>query len=271
MTGIFIYDFFMGAPLNPRIGSLDLKMFAEARLSWILLFLLTSSAAAKQYQMLGYITPQMWFMVLAHGLYTNAIMKGEECILTTWDIFYEKWGWMLIYWNLAGVPFVYSLQSRYLLTKGTDLQIPGFPYTFTLYIVILVAYYIWDTSQSQRNRFRAMQNGTFVDRKTFPQLPWGTLPRDAKHMTTKAGSLLLLDGWWAYARKIHYTCDIVMALCWGLICGFQSFVPYFYFFFFTGMIIHRAVRDNERCKRKYKEDWDVYTKKVPYTFVPYLF
>lgn len=101
MTGNHIYDFFMGAYLNPRIGTLDLKMWAETRVSWILLFLLTLSCAFKQKEMLGYISFQMWIMILAHFLYANACQKGEECIPTTWDIFYEKWGWMLIYRNLA--------------------------------------------------------------------------------------------------------------------------------------------------------------------------
>ncbi len=36
MTGYFIYDFFMGAYLNPRIGILDIKMIAEVRVSWLL-------------------------------------------------------------------------------------------------------------------------------------------------------------------------------------------------------------------------------------------
>jgi len=32
--------------------------------------------------------------------------KGEECIPQTWDMFHEKWGFMIIFWNFAGVPFV---------------------------------------------------------------------------------------------------------------------------------------------------------------------
>ncbi len=47
MSGNVIYDFFMGAYLNPRIFNLDLKMWAEIRISWILLFLLTLASALK--------------------------------------------------------------------------------------------------------------------------------------------------------------------------------------------------------------------------------
>lgn len=84
MTGAPLYDFFMGAELNPRIGIIDMKMFFEVRLPWFFLFLMTVSTAVKQYEEYGYVSPQVWFMVLAHFFYTNACAKGEELIVTTW-------------------------------------------------------------------------------------------------------------------------------------------------------------------------------------------
>ena len=84
MTGHAIYDFFMGAELNPRIGILDMKMFFEVRLPWYFLLLTTVSTAVKQYHEYGYVSPQVGFVVLAHYLYANACAKGEECIVTTW-------------------------------------------------------------------------------------------------------------------------------------------------------------------------------------------
>eukprot|EP01080_Neovahlkampfia_damariscottae_P010785 gene10785-3402_t len=269
MSGNFIYDFFMGASLNPRIGTLDLKMFAEARVSWILLFLLTLSSAMKQYETLGEITNSMWFILTAHFLYVNAIMKGEECIPTTWDIFYEKFGFMLIFWNFSGVPFVYYLQSFYIYKYSNYISVPS-SVMITFFIILFFCYYIWDTAQSQRNRFRMMINNSYKYRYTFPQLPWGTL-ENPKYMDTKSGSKLLVDGWWRYARKIHYTVDICMAFLWGACCGLGSPIPYFYFCFFTGMIIHRANRDIHRCSQKYKTDWDRYCEKVPYLFVPFVY
>ena len=268
MSGNFFYDYFMGAWLNPRLGAVDLKMWAEIRIAWILLFILTLSAAFYQYKTYGTVSTPMIFMVLAHGLYTNACMKGEECIPTTWDIFYEKWGWMLIFWNLGGVFFVYCFNAMYLAHQPPFEH--SLPYTILCFALLLGAYYVWDTSQSQRNRFRMQQRGTYVSRKTFPQLPWGTL-KNPEYLETSHGSLLLVDGWWRYARKIHYSADVVMALSWGLICGFNHFLPYFYVVFFVIMIAHRTRRDLMRCKRKYGEDWDRYCKKVPWIFIPFVF
>lgn len=120
MYGNHSYDFFMGAWLNPRIGTFDFKFWTEVhtpsqslglyptiplrsrsllcvrvplqlRVAWIMLFFLTVGAAAKQYEVYGFLSTPMIFMLVAHGLYTNACMKGEECVPPTWDIFYEKW------------------------------------------------------------------------------------------------------------------------------------------------------------------------------------
>lgn len=67
-----------------------MKLWAEIRISWNLLFFLTCSAVSKQYQTTGQVTPEMWFMFVAHFLYANACQKGEEYICTTWDIFHER-------------------------------------------------------------------------------------------------------------------------------------------------------------------------------------
>ena len=266
-SGNFLYDFFIGIILNPRINKIDLKFFSEIRVAWIFLFLLTLSAAFKQYDLYHTITWPMIFMLVAHGLYTNACMKGEECIPTTWDIFHEKWGWMLIFWNFAGVPFFYSFQSFYILENNPQLSTT---YIIVLFILLFISYYIWDTSQSQKNHFRMQRRGTYVVSKAFPQLPWGTL-KNPKYLQTANGSQLLIDGWWRYARKIHYTADIIMAFTWALSCGFGGVLPYLYPIFFLLMITHRYQRDTKRCIKKYGKDWEQYQKAVPYKFIPYIY
>ena len=103
MSGIWVYDHFMGVPLNPRLGPVDLKIFAEVRVPWLLLFLLSLSGVVKQYEDLGRVTGNMLHMLIGTGLYMNACAKAEQLIPQTWDMFHEKFGWMLIFWNMAGV------------------------------------------------------------------------------------------------------------------------------------------------------------------------
>jgi len=270
MTGYPVYDFFMGAELNPRMfGILDMKMFFEVRLPWFILFGLSCATAARQYEDYGYVSGEIGLQVLAHFLYANACAKGEELITTTWDMYYEKWGFMLIFWNFAGVPLSYCHSTLYLANHHPSTYHSNRYLLIAHYAAYLFVYWVWDTTNSQKNRFRAEEKGGLVQRKSFPQLPWQTV-KNPKTIKTKTGDSILVDGWYGYARKIHYTCDMFFALSWGSLTGFNSPFPWFYPTFFCGMILHRAYRDNERCAKKYGESWDEYTKAVPYLFIPYV-
>ena len=281
-SGRPLYDGFMGVTLNPRVGPLDLKMWSELRVPWILLFVITLSAASKQYETAGRCSPQLAFMVLAHFLYANACAKGDHCVPTTWDIFHEHWGWtpasrvpsafrrnarrrwMLIFWNLCGVPLTYCAASRWLLAHAVEGQAPA--YTAAVYALLLAAYYVFDTANAQKNEFRLRRAGVVVDRRAW-HLPWAVLD-DPQFLKTAGGGELLVDGWYARARKPHYAADVAQALSWGLICGFSDVTPHWYALFFVPMIVHRAWRDDARCAAKYGADWDAYKARVPYVLVP---
>lgn len=84
LTGYPIYDFFVGAELNPRIGILDFKMFYEVRIPWFILFFISSAVAARQYETYGYVSGEVVFLIMAHWLYANACSKAEQSIITTW-------------------------------------------------------------------------------------------------------------------------------------------------------------------------------------------
>jgi delta24(24(1))-sterol reductase len=85
MTGYPVYDFFMGAELNPRMfGILDFKMFFEVRIPWYILFLLTLGTAMRQVENYGYVSSEVCLLLMAHFLYANACSKAEHLIVPTW-------------------------------------------------------------------------------------------------------------------------------------------------------------------------------------------
>ncbi|GKY97294.1 hypothetical protein MPSEU_000687800 [Mayamaea pseudoterrestris] len=263
------HDYVMGGYLNPRLLGVDLKLWAEVRVSWMLLFALNVSAALCVRDEVGHVPYRMWLVLLIQGLYTNACMKGEESIPFTWDIFHERWGWMLIFWNLAGVAFAYSFNGRFIASQGDALKDVSVSTFIVIVVAILAAYWVFDEANAQKNRFRAQQlNGGYVARVySFPQLPNATLV-NPKFLETQVGSKLLIDGWWRYVRKPHYTADLCLALLLSMTGGFDHVLPYFFVCFFAPMLVHRAHRDMVRCSQKYGADWDEYCSRVPYTFVP---
>jgi Delta24(24(1))-sterol reductase len=268
MTGSPIYDFFMGAELNPRLfGILDFKMFFEVRIPWYILFLTSTSAAVRQYEQYGYVSGEVGFLVMAHFLYANACSKGEHYIPTTWDMYYEKWGFMLIFWNLAGVPLSYCHCTIYLANHAPETYRWNRAALVVLYAVYLTTYWVWDTSNSQKNYFRQAETGKALHRKAFPVLPWEYV-ENPRVIRSKSGHTLLADGWYRRARKIQYTCDFVFAMSWALVTGFNSPFPWFYPLFFACMIVHRASRDIQRCRVKYGDAWTEYERTTPYLFVP---
>jgi Delta24(24(1))-sterol reductase len=196
MTGHLMYDFFMGAELNPRMfnGILDFKMFFEVRLPWYMLFLITLGTAARQYENYGYVSGEVGLLLLAHWLYANACSKGEELITTTWDMYYEKWGFMLIFWNMAGVPLSYVHCTIYLANHDPSTYIWNKYALAVLYVVYIFVYWVWDSTNSQKNRFRASQSGGAMTRKAFPQVPWQTI-ENPTFITSEDGGTILCDGW----------------------------------------------------------------------------
>ena len=268
-TGSPIYDFFMGTVLYPRIGKVDVKMVAEARWSWLTLFLITLSHCVKQYEEYGEVSYEMAFMLMAHWLYANACVKGEHFIISTYDMTTESYGWMLNFWNIAGVPFVYCFSSVF-LSVHPPMNSPLTPIYFVFYLGV---YYVWDVANYQKNDLRLKRQGKGGEkaraRSLFPVLP-GSRLENPKTLKTDTG-VLLVDGMQLYARKIHYTMDILIAFMWGAVTHFHAFLPFFYCCFFTGFIFHRYQRDDARCQKKYGKYWDEYKKIIPYAFVPYVF
>lgn len=174
---------------------------------------------------------------------------------------------MLIFWNLAGVPMSYSHCTIFLANHHPSEYKWNPIWLAAFYVSYFFVYWVWDTTNGQKNGFRAQQRGQLLTRRTFPQLPWQTV-KNPKTITSAKGDVIMVDGWLGYARKIHYTCDIYFALSWGLITGFQSPFPWFYPVFFTIMAIHRAERDSRRCREKYGEAWAQYERQVPYLYIP---
>lgn len=251
-TGNAVYDYFLGTALNPRIGTFDFKFFCESRpglIGWVVVNL---SLAAAQVRLLGYLSTPMILVQAFQFLYVADYFWHEEAILTTWDIKHENFGWMLCWGDLVWVPFTYTLQAFYLIHNAHELPAWGIA---GLVALNLLGYGIFRGANIQKHRFRSNPEG----------LVWGRPP---EFIATSRGTLLLTSGWWGIARHMNYLGDLIMALAWCLPCLFGSPLPYFYFVYFTILLVHRQRRDDATCREKYGPDWEKYCTKVRWRILP---
>lgn len=250
-TGNVVYDWFIGRELNPRIGLFDIKTFNELRPGLILWVLVDASCACWQHTQFGYVSDSMWLVLFFHTWYVVDSLLHEETIFSQMDITTDGFGFMLSVGDLVWVPFTYSLQARYLAFEPVRLGTIG---VLAILAVQLVGYYIFRTANVEKNDFRQGHN-----------------PKNLQFMTTSTGRKLLISGWWGVSRHPNYLGDWLMAWAWCLTCGFGSPIPYFYVVYFAILLVHRQLRDDEACKKKYGTDWDTYCKRVPYRIIPYVY
>ena len=254
-TGNAIYDFFIGRELNPRIGSFDLKVFCELRPGLIVWVVINFAMALQQYKQYGSVGNGMILVCIFQTIYVADALWSESAILTTMDVTTDGFGFMLAFGDLAWVPFTYTTQARYLAS------FPVFQWDFLLIALFIaikfLGYFTFRGANGQKDQFRSNPNHPSV--------------KHLKTIDTQRGTKLMISGWWGIARHINYTGDWLMAWSWCLPCGFYHIVPYFYVIYFAILLIHRDLRDDESCRRKYGKDWDRYCSIVKYKFIPYIY
>ena len=254
-TGNTVYDFFIGRELNPRIGEMfDLKLFCEMRPGLIGWVFINYCLLVKEYELHGSVSVSMMLVCSFQFWYILDALWYEEAILTTMDIVHDGFGYMLVFGDLAWVPFTYSLQARYLVDHTVSLP------TWAVVVIVaikLMGYMTFRGANGQKDLFRR-----------DPDHP------DVKHLQTlqtERGTKLIISGWWGICRHPNYVGDLMMALSWSLPCGFNNILPYFYVTYFTILLIHRQLRDEKHCKAKYGPDWDKYCKIVKWRLIPYIY
>jgi lamin-B receptor len=255
-SGIAVYDFFLGRELNPRIGPVDLKFFCELRpglIGWVLLDIgCVAECMARNPGQLPNIT--LLIVTAFHTLYVADALWHEDAILTTMDIVRDGFGFMLVFGDLSWVPFLYCLQARYLLEHPQHWSLLAL---LSIVILNFCGFIIFRGSNSQKNEFRKNPN--------IAQL------QHLKTLTTRTGKKLLISGWWGWSRHPNYMGDLIMALSWSLLTGWECILPYFYPLYFLGLLIHRSHRDDAHCRQKYGTDWNKYCSLVPYRIFPYIY
>ena len=297
-SGNMLYDWFIGRELNPRVtlpllGEIDIKVFCELRPGLMGWMLLDFTFIARQYRNYGYVTDSIVLITAFQSLYVLDSFWMESAILTTMDITTDGFGFMLAFGDLVWVPFIYALQTRYLAVYPVSL---GFLGSAGVLVVAITGYCIFRGANNEKNRFRTNPNDPrvahlkYIETKSGSKLLvsgwWGV----ARHInytgdwlqswsyclpTGIAGYLVnhssvaptssqsAADGSFFYSGPAVNT-EVVQ----GAARGWGIFVTYFYVIYFGVLLVHREMRDEEKCRRKYGDDWKRYREIVKYRVIP---
>jgi len=264
LSGNFIMDFFWGVELHPHFMGFNLKQYCNCRLGMMSWSVLILAFTYKQYELYGFVSNSMLVSTLIQVVYIIKFFWWESGYFASLDIMHDRFGFY-IYWGVTvWVPSVYTLVSFY-LTKH-PIQHTALSATFLLFLGLFAIWANYD-ADAQRQRVRESNGQCTV---------WRQQPRllKAKYFTSDGNqreNLLLMSGWWGVSRHIHYVAEITLSLAWTLPATFDNALPYFYVCFLTILLVHRSLRDEERCSLKYGEYWEQYKKNVPYKIIPGIF
>ena len=169
----------------------------------------------------------------------------------TWDIVAEKFGGMLVWGDYVLVPFFYSLPGWFLIDSVAPLPAAAVVGLVMLYIF---GFWLFRGANEQKHRFKLDPTSRI----------WG---RPAETLDGR----LLVSGFWGIGRHLNYTGEICIYLAFALTTGFDSLVPYILPAWLAGLLVHRAFRDDRRCRDKYGELWTAYTARARFRMIPLIY
>ncbi|RMG95948.1 MAG: DUF1295 domain-containing protein [Deltaproteobacteria bacterium] len=245
-----LQDFWYGAELNPTWAGVDLKTWAYQP-SLIGLSLLNWAFAYHQYETFGELTPQMIAYQAFWWLYMTTHYLFERGVLSMWDVIAEHFGFMLVWGDLVLVPFFYCAPAFWIAANPEPFPMGAIVALAGLHLLGL---WIFRGANAQKDRFKRDPNTKI----------WG---RPAETI----GGRLLVSGFWGIGRKINYTGEILVYFSFSLCSGFVSIVPYLVPLWLCVLLPHRAWRDEKRCREKYGELWDAYTRRARFRMIPFLY
>lgn len=260
-----IYNLFWGIEFNPRLGKyFDFKLFHNGRPGIIAWTLINFSFACAQYSKFGYVTNSMLLLNWLHLVYVVDFFYNEDWYLRTIDIAHDHFGFYLAWGDCVWLPFMYTLQSHYLVRNPVELS---WAYFGVVVAVGQMGYYVFRSTNNQKDLARKTDGKCLIWGVPAKFIRTEFLTSDGK----KHRSLLLASGFWGVSRHFNYVGDLLISLAMCMTCGFDHVLPYFYIIYMTILLVSRIHRDHGRCAGKYGKYWDEYCKLVPYKLIPYIY
>jgi len=250
-------DMFFGRLENPqsRNSRIDAKVWLYL-IGAVMLQLNVLSFTAHHYLVFGKISSSILLCAIMLTFFVWDYLSFEKVHLYTYDFFAERVGLKLGWGCLTFYPYFYLIS----LWSTVDLQNPNIP------LWLLFCFGLFFISGWILSRGANMQKYFFKihPEKTFLGIKPATIS-DGKNT-------LLANGFWGISRHINYLGEIIMSLAIALSVGYPGILwVWLYPLYYIVLLSMRQIDDDKRCSSKYGNLWEVYTKKVKYRIIPYLY
>ena len=263
-SGNFIFDFYWGTELYPRIAGWDLKQFTNCRFGMTAWAIMVISFVFAQQNIYGHAD---WSIIISAALICFYLFKffiWEPGYMRSMDIIVDRGGFYICWGCLVWVPAIYTSPVMFMVGHPVGMPLWLAAIIFAAGCSAILINYIADY---QRQSVRNTNGQTTI---------WGKIPVVIHaEYTTETGEIktntLLASGFWGISSHFHYIPEILSAFFWSCATGFSFLMPFFYVIFLTGLLIHRSLRDDLKCQKKYGEYWDQYKELVPYKIIPGVF
>lgn len=262
-TGSFIFDYYWGTELYPRVFGIDIKVFTNCRYGLTVWPLLVVLYTMKSYELHGFVN-NIFISSTLQLIYITKFFWWEGGYMHTLDIILDRAGWYICWGCLVLVPSLYASVSMYMVKHPVHIEPITAFVIFGCGLASIIVNYLADL---QKLTTRKKRGNCLI---------WGQKPNIIKakytlHSGEERDSMLLVSGWWQVSRHFNYLAELLLAFFWTLPAMTLNFTPYAYLSFLTVLLVHRCFRDERKCRRKYGHYWDEYCQKVRFRIIPYVF
>jgi len=273
-----IWDFYCGIELYPRLGNyLDLKQLINCRFGmwlWQLVILISWKAHHDFYKLAYQSDPtgptfsyRLTANVLLQTIYIAKFFYWEIGYMQTIDISVDHFGYMIAWGCFAWVPTFYTLSSWIAVRTWPVNDYYNSTWFYANIVIGILSIWLNYETDRQRQVVRAKDGQCTIWFKKPKLIYANYIDEDGvKHRT-----ILLASGFWSWARHINYLFELMAAFSWCFATGNNGLVAYSYFFFLLLLLVHRNLRDEEKCRKKYGKFWEQYCEQVKYNIIPYVY
>jgi len=261
----FLADFWFGRIINPQIkdGLIDAKMWLYL-IGAVMLQLHVLSFAAYHIQTHQVINTGFILGAVMSTWFCWDYLTFERVHLYTYDIFAERVGFKLGWGCLIFYPYFYAI-TLWVTVSAVNPFLPNWLLVIFA-LLFLIGWTFTRGANLQKYYFKIDPDKKFLNIKP--------------ETITDGNRTLLVNGYWGMSRHINYLGEILQAAAIAAVAfvyGVGSIgyplilLVWLYPVYYIGLLFTRAVDDGIICKKKYGDLWDIYTKKVKWRVIPYIF